>query len=113
MGLSRKISAVPRGFVLGETIVYLAHRCSVVTRDDDIAAGIFSAFRPTGIDLVVEDLSRVPAKVEHLVEMIGADKNIRIVQVERDVDQQRDLFTLRDDEQEGDHDGADEEDSLG
>lgn len=99
MGVSRKLSAIPRGFKLGETLVYLAHRHAVVTSDDDIRPGIFSCFRPTGIDLVVDDLSRLPSKVETLASMAatgwygeGADKRIRIVQVERDIDTQGALF---------------------
>lgn len=100
-GVSRKIPAIPHGFVLGKTIVYFAHRNAVVTHDDDIAAGIFAAFRPTGIDLVIDDITHVPAKVQNMIGVLGTDKNVRVVQVDRDVDQQGDLFA-RDDEGEND-----------
>jgi len=93
MGVSRKIKAVPKGFELGRTVVYLAHRKAVpkgtipeVPPDADgkgrpaeerFAPGIFSVFRPTGIDLVIDDEKNVPEKALKLAEQHGA----RIVKV--------------------------------
>jgi hypothetical protein len=67
LGISRRISRVPRGFVLGETWVMLAHRQAIVKGcrilDDDCpechgtgiirTPGIFSAFKPSRIEYVV------------------------------------------------------------
>jgi hypothetical protein len=83
MGVSRKIKAVPKGFELGKTHVYLAHRFAVPTGalDDKgrpvMGPGVFSTFMPTGIDLVIADKDQVPAKAEKLAEQYGA----RVIQV--------------------------------
>jgi hypothetical protein len=95
MGVSRKLSALPRGFKLGETWVYLAHREALGLPDSEQRiAGIFSAFKPTGVDLVIEiDPSaacNVPERAEKLAEEIG--DGARIVKVVRDTDQQAGLF---------------------
>ncbi len=87
MGLSRKIKTVPKNFRLGETIVYLAHRCAVQTVEhgtplgdvQKMLPGVFSTFMPTGIDLVVADAENVPEKAEKLAEQYGA----RVIQVVR------------------------------
>lgn len=87
-GVSRKIKAVPQGFVLGETWVFLAHRKAIrnpATGERDMP-GIFSAFRPRGIDLVIADAHNVPEKAERLAEKIG--DGARLVKVVRDVDAQ-------------------------
>lgn len=81
MGISRRIPAVPNGFVLGETWVFFAHRKAVEDIDnpavDKRHSGIFQAFKPTSIEYVVtgketeEELERMkkrgiePVKVEH------------------------------------------------
>lgn len=100
MGVSRKIKAIPKGFELGKTHVYLAHRFAVPNpRLQRLAAGemsglstgeatellnepprlpgVFSTFMPTGIDLVIADAENVPAKAEKLAEQYGA----RVIQV--------------------------------
>jgi hypothetical protein len=95
MGLSRKIKAVPKGFKLGETVVYLAHRFAALKEKLDEhgnsvldkhgepllngVPGVFATFRPTGIDLVVADADKVPEKAEKLAEQYGA----RVIQVVR------------------------------
>ena len=48
LGVSRRISSVPNGFVLGETIVLVAHR-----KVPKIGKAVFSAFRPERIEYVV------------------------------------------------------------
>jgi hypothetical protein len=83
MGVSRKIKAVPKGFELGKTTVYLAHRFAVPTGAIDdkgqpvMGPGVFSTFCPTGIDLVIADAEKVPEKAEKLAEKYGA----RVIQV--------------------------------
>jgi hypothetical protein len=64
MGISKRIAAVPRDFVVGETWVLLAHRdCiknprynpqEVNSEEPEFLPGIFSAFRPTRIEYVVD-----------------------------------------------------------
>jgi hypothetical protein len=83
MGVSRKIKAVPKDFELGKTIVYLAHRHTPL-KEMDLETGepkrgpaIFTAFKPTGIDLVIADEHKVPEKAEKLAEKYGA----RVVKV--------------------------------
>ena len=57
-GISRRIAAVPRGFEIGKTFVFLAHRESVAGIDEDGKAaffpGVFSIFRPTRIEIVCD-----------------------------------------------------------
>ena len=82
MGVSRKLKAIPNGFELGKTVVYLAHRFAVLLGTDKDGKelrgpGVFSTFRPTGIDLVINDASNVPEKATKLAEKHGA----RIVKV--------------------------------
>ena len=66
MGVSRRIRQVPRGFVIGETWVALAHRKAVASTDVMSAllggtgplvkesAGIFHLFRPSRIEYIVK-----------------------------------------------------------
>lgn len=72
MGFSRRISAIPRDFVLGETMVYFAHpkaiteRVEVKVEHPDFPEGltgiktesrpaVFTAFRPTKIEMLVTE----------------------------------------------------------
>jgi hypothetical protein len=96
MGISRKLPAVPRNFVLGKTVVYLAHREAAFATDralvpEEIAArapGIFTAFKPTGIDLVIEDENNVPERAQKLADRLqkavddgDAQGDVRLVKV--------------------------------
>lgn len=60
MGISRRISTVPKGFKLGETWVMLAHRHAILKHPLEIGGeyettpGIFRIFKPTAIEVVVE-----------------------------------------------------------
>jgi hypothetical protein len=72
MGISRRIQRVPRGFVLGETWVLLAHlqavRQSTVDQDAPLInvhvsrkPGVFQVFRPTRIEyLVTQEMLTYP-----------------------------------------------------
>jgi hypothetical protein len=53
MGISRRISAIPRKFKLGETWVALAHRKAIEALPDP-KAGIFHIFKPVAIEYVVK-----------------------------------------------------------
>jgi hypothetical protein len=89
MGVSRKIGKVPRDFVLGETWVYLGHRRAVPIYDDQTGEttaepGVFTAFLPTGIDLVIENEHDVPEQAERLAETIAKKAkggDVRLVKV--------------------------------
>lgn len=91
MGLSRKIPAIPKGFVLGETWVFLAHRfaCApdgaVDGEPTDRTPGVFAMFKPSGVDLVI-DADEPPDRAKHLADQIG--DGARIVKVIRDEDLQ-------------------------
>lgn len=96
LGLSRKLPALPRGFELGKTWVYLAHRAAVQKVVDGAAVvqpGVFSAFKPHRIDLVVDtdDPAQLPERArklaEELIEAHG-ESAVRLVKVTRDVDAQ-------------------------
>ncbi len=97
-GISRKVPALPRDFVLGETVVYLAHRKAVHDfdkPDEDQKPGVFSAFIPLWVDLVIEDAEAIPSKavsiVEKLVEKHG-EESVRIIQVLREgIDTQQEV----------------------
>ena len=59
MGVSRRISKVPRGFVVGETFVFMGHRKGKLARvlslgeEPQFTPAIVTVFRPTAIEYVV------------------------------------------------------------
>jgi len=58
MGLSRRLSAIPKDFVLGETVVWFAHRKAILKGfvkegEDEYTPGVFGSFKPTAIEYVV------------------------------------------------------------
>jgi hypothetical protein len=88
MGVSRKLPALPKGFELGKTVVYLAHRKVVPAVMDaegkeeveKAKKGIFTAFRPTGVDLVIEDENTIPERAKKIVEKLD-NPRVRLVKV--------------------------------
>jgi hypothetical protein len=59
MGISRRIQAVPRGFVVGETWVALAHRKAIESvfklgEEPTYKSAIFHVFRPQRIEYIVK-----------------------------------------------------------
>jgi hypothetical protein len=62
MGVSRRLSAVPKDFKIGEHWVFLAHRKAVKAfgvpghdpKKDVYTPGVFSIFKPTAIEYVVK-----------------------------------------------------------
>ena len=58
-GISRRLSAIPRDFVVGETWVFLAHPEAMTTIDADgesaKVAGVFRIMRPTRIEQIVNE----------------------------------------------------------
>lgn len=66
MGVSRRIKAVPKGFIVGEHWVLLAHRKAVTWESVDVSKyekifelvlGIFHVFKPTRLEKIVTDLT--------------------------------------------------------
>ena len=65
MGISRRISQIPREFKVGETWVALAHRKAIEkpgmfllgenVQEPEFKPGIFYLFRPTAIEYIVKD----------------------------------------------------------
>jgi hypothetical protein len=89
MGISRKIGAIPNGFEIGHHAIFLAHRkCIQVTGPEgrrEWQAGVFMAFRPTHVDLVIHDENKVPDKAIEIAKRLGEDK-VRLVKVIPDKD---------------------------
>jgi hypothetical protein len=79
MGISRRITALPKGFKLGETWVFLAHRKAVHLNysgtapefgdpeDHLYAPGIFRIFKPQAIEYVVKG-DETPEELQKLID---------------------------------------------
>lgn len=85
MGISRKIGAMPLGFEVGKTVIYLAHRKTSIrfneeSRQNEWVQGVFCTFRPIRVDLVIDDPDDVPARAIDLVKRLG-EENCRIIKV--------------------------------
>ena len=89
MGISRKIPSIPHDFRIGRTWVYLAHRKAIPIEYEDKSLGwipgIFMAFRPTHIDMVIDDVANVPEYPVKLQDEHGTDR-VRIVKVVKDTE---------------------------
>jgi len=81
MGVSRRVSAIPKDFKVGETIVFVAHRKAiqkslVVGEEPEFIPGIFHVFTPTAIEYVVkgdetdEELERLTDRGFKLIKVI-------------------------------------------
>lgn len=79
MGVSRKLTSIPRGFKIGEHWVYLAHPDAIVRFGEKPSAGVFRVFRPSHIDLVIDDPDNIPGRAKTLKDKYG-DK-VRLVKV--------------------------------
>ena len=84
MGVSRRISAVPRGFVTGETWVFLGHRKGLAwieAGEEHVLPAIVTAFQPEAIEYVV--------KGDETEEELAAleERGLSLVQVVRDQSQ--------------------------
>lgn len=60
MGVSRRITAVPRDFKLGETWVFLAHPkvkdiVDPATGEIELVGGVFQIFRPTRVEKIITE----------------------------------------------------------
>jgi hypothetical protein len=78
LGVSRRISAVPRGFKVGETWIFVAHPKAVQTtlvnkegeslfaEEPGLGPGIFQAFRPSRIERIVKQ-----SELEHYQDVLA------------------------------------------
>lgn len=54
MGVSKKISGVPREFEIGKTVVLLAHKKAGISKETkEPCSAIFAAFRPVSVQMVI------------------------------------------------------------
>ena len=67
MAISKKIAAIPHGFEVAEHYVYLAHKKAV----DGVQSGLFHAFRPSYVDLVIDDENNIPERALTLAKKLG------------------------------------------
>ena len=75
MGISRRIPALPKGFKLGETWVFLAHRKGISmcleaedgTQEEVFYPAIFRIFQPTAVEYVVRG-DETPEELEKLID---------------------------------------------
>lgn len=82
MGISRRIQAPPKGFVIGEDWVFLAHLRGIHdpehehASDEGYVPALFYAFKPTAIEYVVngnepeEELTRLEERGVSLVSVV-------------------------------------------
>lgn len=85
MGVSKRIASIPKGLVVGKTLVMVAHPCAIATKKEVPAAegellgkeevtyspGIFHAFVPKRVELVVTPSMEAEDWVKELVEKQG------------------------------------------
>ena len=60
LGISKRIATVPRGFVVGETWVLLAHPTAAKTWDEELeiekeCPGVFRIFKPVRIEMIITE----------------------------------------------------------
>lgn len=91
MGVSRRLPSVPLELKFGETVVFFAHNKAIQRLEQDengqqiVVAdpGVFFAFKPQGVDLVV-DPSDVPDRAINILERVNRDNEgdpARLVEV--------------------------------
>ena len=79
LGVSRRIPAVPRGFEVGETWVFVAHVEAVRNGQEEAKPGIFHAFMPSRIEYVTtgseteEELNALEKRGLSLVKLVRTE----------------------------------------
>jgi len=74
LGVSRRITAIPKGFVPGKTVVLLAHR--KVPQDGVLIPAVFSAFVPRSIEYVItgeETKKQIESLLKRGVELVKVE----------------------------------------
>ena len=79
LGVSRRLATIPRGLVLGETRIYLAHRAAIIdaSRVPTTVAGVFGWFVPTKLQYIVKDEdtdATIAAKQKRGIETVRVSK---------------------------------------
>ena len=79
-GISRRITAVPREFVVGKTWVLLAHP-KAITTDEGPKAGVFAIFMPERLELIVKQsefdvIAKIQAQKGHVVEITPEEQAV-------------------------------------
>ena len=97
MGISRRLPNIPRGFAVGEHWVYLAHKLAAFPEgwpdcgpDAKSRPGVFYVFRPTHVDLVIDDPEDIPERAHRLADRLG--DAARLVTVIPEIESQGELF---------------------
>lgn len=83
-GISKRISSLPRGFVIGNTLVYLAHKKAYDPGEGEPSeSAIFTVFKPNRLDIVVDvtDPSELPKRALSIAKKVEVDA-FRFVKVE-------------------------------
>ncbi|MBR0879665.1 hypothetical protein ACVMGC_001067 [Bradyrhizobium barranii subsp. barranii] len=94
-GVSRRITAIPRGFVLGEHWVFLAHPEAVVIEGEK-RPGIFSIFKPTAFEKLVTETQSHDADLMADLAKRGIDA---VVVPDTDQDHQGTVYDEADDQE--------------
>lgn len=88
-GISKRIGAIPKEFIPGQTIVYLAHiKACMIEQESEgelfaepkPAPGIFAVFRPK-LELVIDSADQVPERARKILDQYGPE-NTRILVVQ-------------------------------
>ena len=71
-GISKRIATIPKGFKVGETVVYLAHKKVIPTEKESLAA-VFTVFKPSRVEIVVdvEKEEDLPGRAKLLAKRLG------------------------------------------
>lgn len=82
VGISKKVNSIPNSFDIGKTFIYLAHKQAAYDWNDPKSParpGIFSAFKPVRVDIVIADADKVPERALAIKEKLGERANIIVV----------------------------------
>lgn len=76
---------MPKGFVVGKTWVFVAHRLAISQSDGSFVPGIFQAFKPQALEYVVKG-TETNDELEAMVKRGITPIQIERVEVERELE---------------------------